>query len=725
MASIESRLRRALRDGAAADLAADGLDAGLDSTDGAWGELPVVDAGLLLSLLTTDGDSAHPRGLTLRGARLVGDLAWEWQRLRVPLGLERCSIDHDWSLYGANLRGLRMNGCRTAGINARLVTVEGDLRLIDNRFDGSLILTDARLRGSLVMHGSRVGSDSLWQGQPVAILADRVAVGGSLALTNGFKADALVSLHSAQVGGTLFAGGATLLHPGSQALVVAGAHIAGELRLDDGFTAQGEVQADGAVVGQNVCLSRGRFSCPGGEALSLDQAQISGGILMIGATVEGRMRMLNTRVAGNISMDGTVLTNPDGEDALWASNLDVDGNVFLRKGLHVHGRTRMITAHIGRSLVCSDATFDGGAGHAVAAQGARVVGEIDLRNSTVTGVLSLAGATVGASVLLQRARLAATTGPALHLTGATVGGTVDLEEVTASGQLRLDRAQVGVDVNLIGASIRPTPDDDPDDADPPSARALTLAGSTIAARLRCRRMTTSGGMVDLGGASVVELDDDAQSWPPPGALVLANFSFTRIGRQAPRGAAERIDWVRRQASFSPDPYRRLVRLYREAGQADDATDVAIAQQDDLLKASDLRLLERMWRRFLGWSVRHGYRPGRAATALAVVYLLTVGGVALGVTRDAFIQVGNTAPQPGVVVSRCDNRYPCLSVPVYALENIVPIVTFHQADNWQPDASTPEGRALRGWLFLTTMAGYLGSTLLAAAATGLIESKLST
>jgi hypothetical protein len=207
--------------------------------------------------------------------------------------------------------------------------------------------------------------------------------------------------------------------------------------------------------------------------------------------------------------------------------------------------------------------------------------------------------------------------------------------------------------------------------------------------------------------------------------VLANFSFIRIGRQAPRTATERIDWVRRQASFSPDPYRRLVALYREAGQSDEATEVAIAQQDDLLGASDLRPLERTWRRFLGWSVRPGYRPGRAAAALAVIYLLTVAGVAFGVSRDAFIQVGNTAPQPGVRVSRCDDRYPCLSVPVYALESIVPLVSFHQAENWQPDASTPEGETLRVWLFLTTMAGYLGSTLIAAAATGLIESKLST
>lgn len=147
----------------------------------------------------------------------------------------------------------------------------------------------------------------------------------------------------------------------------------------------------------------------------------------------------------------------------------------------------------------------------------------------------------------------------------------------------------------------------------------------------------------------------------------------------------------------------------------------VRAKDDLLARGDLTRPARDWSWFLGRSIGHGYRPARAAWALLILYLVTLASVWLGARADGFIQVGDIAPQPSVTASHCGDAYPCLSAPAYALENITPILNLHQAENWQPKSSTPAEWVLRDWLYLTTVVGYAGTTLLAAGLSGLARS----
>ena len=143
----------------------------------------------------------------------------------------------------------------------------------------------------------------------------------------------------------------------------------------------------------------------------------------------------------------------------------------------------------------------------------------------------------------------------------------------------------------------------------------------------------------------------------------------------------------------------------------------MARRDDLRSRGELTRTERAWNRFLGLSIGHGYHPERAAWALVALFILTAIPIWIGARNDAFVQVGNS-PNPAVTSSHCDSGYPCLNWPAYALEDITPIINLHEAENWQPDRSRGWGWALRDWLDLATILGWIGTTLLIAALTGL-------
>jgi hypothetical protein len=277
----------------------------------------------------------------------------------------------------------------------------------------------------------------------------------------------------------------------------------------------------------------------------------------------------------------------------------------------------------------------------------------------------------------------------------------------AAGSVRLTTGQITGDVNCTGGAF---------------GEGFHLGGTAVSGSFRWREIAAvPSENLDLRRMVVGELDDDLASWPVGGRIWLAGFSYGRLSDRAPRSPADRIAWIRRQRGYTPEPYQQLAALYRSSGQISEATTVAIAQQDDLLERGDLSRPARAWTWFIGRSLGHGYRPGRAAWALLVLYALTLASVWLGVRTDAFIQVGNTAPQPTVTAGRCTDDYPCLSVPAYALETITPILNLHQGENWHPKSSGTSEWILRDWLYLSTVFGYAGTTLLAAGLSGLARS----
>jgi hypothetical protein len=704
---MSEQVLMAARSGEVLDLAVvNQFDARKPETD--WTPAQDVTADSLLGILTS-AEGFHPRGVRIRGARISGELRWEWQRLRVPLDLVDCWLEQPLHLDQASVSGLSLVRCRIPGLIAEHLTSTSSVRLNRTAFTGSVVLKDAVVDGEVVLSGATIVGTQRHQRSPVALDAHRLRTTGSLNLEHRFRAEGAVNLSGARIGGSLQCSGGHFVNPQSNALTVTDAEVRGNIHLSNGFEAQGRVTFNRTRVEGNFSCDRGVFASPAGDALTAERATV-GGVLQMrsGFRAEGRVRLSGARIGGGLDCSNGNFASVEGGDSLQASGIQVEGDVTLRGDFRSVGRILFDAARIEGTLDCDGASLVNPSGQALRASNLTVGGHVRFDDEstddhfTAEGDVCLSGARIQGSVICVGGSFSGA--DALDLADSEIGGSLWLTEgATVTGTLRLVRCRIQGDLSFWRSSLKGTL----------AARGMQLAGNFIWAR-SAHRPTR----VDLRRAQVGQIDDDESSWPPMGGLLIDGFTYDRLSSRAPGSPAERLEWIRRQPGFLPEPYQQLVHVYRRNGQLAEATIVAMAQQDDLRRRGDLTRPARAWNWFIGRSIGHGYRPARAAWALFALYLVTLLAVWLGARSDAFIQTGNTAPETSVTSSHCGPAYPCLAPVAYSLESIVPILNLHQRDNWQPRSTTATDRLLRDWLYLSTVLGYAGTTLLAAGLSGL-------
>jgi hypothetical protein len=105
-------------------------------------------------------------------------------------------------------------------------------------------------------------------------------------------------------------------------------------------------------------------------------------------------------------------------------------------------------------------------------------------------------------------------------------------------------------------------------------------------------------------------------------LNLAGFVYTRFGA-GPTDAKSRLDWLARQPAdqFTPQPYRQLAKVLREAGDNVGARRVQVAMENSRHEHEKLGLFGRPWHWILWATIGYGYKPERALwCALGIVML---------------------------------------------------------------------------------------------------------
>jgi hypothetical protein len=172
--------------------------------DAVWGENRQIPARFLLDLLTGQTAVAvHPRGVRIRGARLVGAMDWDWQRFSVPLELVDCVLDSAITLDHAEVAGLSLIRCRLPGLSGEQMTCSSTLKLTASEISGAVNLRDAVISGAVLAGGAvlRGQIDPVDRiGVRVALLATRLKVSGALVLADGFRAEGVTLLPGARIG---------------------------------------------------------------------------------------------------------------------------------------------------------------------------------------------------------------------------------------------------------------------------------------------------------------------------------------------------------------------------------------------------------------------------------------------------------------------------------------------------------------------------------------------
>jgi hypothetical protein len=281
-----------------------------------------VSAATVRELIRKAAD-LDPRGVRLRGARLVGTLDLEGISTGFILVLRDCDLPGGVIAHDARATALRLPGCRINRpvLAKRLVAsvlALPDALVVGDHTDGALDLGGAHLgilnceRATLTNQlGPAINGESLRVERTASLNGLRASGAGP----NG--AIYLLGAHAAR----LECDGATLRNATGPALRADSLVAEQRAFLRHGFTAEGEGQI-GAVRLNGARL--GIFSCHGatlrnatGPALVAESAHaergafLGPGLTAVGHGGQGVLRLRGTRVAGQLHLDIAGLRNTD------------------------------------------------------------------------------------------------------------------------------------------------------------------------------------------------------------------------------------------------------------------------------------------------------------------------------------------------------------------------------------------------------------------------------
>ncbi|WP_407839598.1 oxidoreductase [Streptomyces sp. DSM 116496] len=449
-------------------------------------------------------------------------------------------------------------------------------------------------------------------------------------------------------------------------------------------------------------------------SLKLRGVRITGRLDLSGGTVTPYVELQSCRFDGEVQLSetrfGTLRLVNCAMPRLDAARLQTEGDLHLPRCRVARG-IRLTDAQIGTDLLISEAVVQrDNKGRALAADGMSVAQDFQGELLRAYGEVSLRGAKVGVSMSLRGARLNNPAGKrALNAPQLTVERTLYLTSIALDytagdsgsstppygqgytplrgepahhfecrGGLRLDDGRFGDAVDFYGARFTLTEDQEV------SLRRIHTP------ELRFVGERTERGRVVLSGSQVVKLVDTAASWPArPGRLSIEGFGYENL---APRGhfpTALRLEWVEAATpEYSPEPYERLAAVLRASGEDADAREVLLAKQRR--RRSTLPPALRAWGYLQDWTVVYGYRPGRAALWMAVLW--AAGAVLFAVHGE---------PPP----IKAD-EHPDWDASLFALDLLLPVIDLGLQDQWiLKDGWQWGGAALiiLGWILATTVA----------------------
>ena len=514
---------------------------------------------ILLGRLASDPD---PRGLRLRGARIVGRLDLDHVTSAIPLTMVSCHLQEGAELAGAKLPAVGLRECliehadQTALLAPRLATDLLDLT-----------------RATVVAHRERPAVD---------------LDGSDL--------------------GQLTADGASLTCDLGSALRARQCHIRRDLRLtrfedsDSGLVRQfeatgrgddGTIYLWGAQVDGALYCS-GEVSNESGPAVEATAARIGLAVLMTALQADGdgdggTIRLHSARIGSSLMLNYGHVSNSTGP-ALVANGVTVSGDMSFSElaasGYGDDGVISLAGAHVDGDVYWLGAKVEnvnwsgsGGGGPAVRAEDLSVGHDLRFSDDfTATsggtnGAVHLAGAQVGGQLVIMDATLSCDTGPALYTDGVTVSQDLYLVRVTATGAgeqgvLVLSNTQVSHDF---------------------AYRPAKLTNSTVPASL----------------------------------LSIDGLTYGRLPRGVTPD--EWLHILRHSTcQYAAQPYQFLAAALTAAGDDDGAARALIAQRQDQLDRRALTgARARAWARFTGVMLGYGYRPSRALLFLLAVLAASV------------------------------------------------------------------------------------------------------
>jgi uncharacterized protein YjbI with pentapeptide repeats len=651
---------------------------------------------------------------------------------------------------------------RTCATSAS-TTVEASLWLCESQIGGRFLCRDMTLvaSGKRAIHADRMhlGGTLRFTGQFTASGQIRMIgarIEGSVDLTGAQISEPYkglcLDMADAHVDGTLF-----MIKDGSRRPTFYGrvdlsrARIAGRLHVADAqFKAPDE--ADEIRYDPPDVLPRCAFNARG--------LHVGGSLTMFGDTVvAGGMDLSQSDLGGLDINSSCVVQNPDrivldlansvvrsalmiGSDPLTGTSKPDNGDRPSTPSKEpIKGTFRIRDARVEGAFVLAGTRWtnpwtigDGprARNNLLLAQGLIVLGDVDLEGAGfANGGINFRRA----SLNTVEASGAAVYNPngdyAFNLNGAVLQGNLRVcEQFRCAGQFRLDRAQVAGMVNLNDAVLSPRARD---------GRALTAFEARVSAgMLLC--WSKASGTVDFSQLRASTIVDNPDMWPS--TFNISGMQYERLETQ-PRATTiqaevtQRLRWLRGLAPFDIGAYQQLASLYARYGHRRQAQRILMKGRTRARRA-DVGV-SRGWTKLISillmcfWApidvlTGHGYRPQRVAVILAALVLAVFALVSfppnqlLMRTTDADANVYDpyglykpteSAEQRLAHQRSCGNgAVRCFRPLAFAVDTVVPLISFGQASTWYVNEETEQGRRLSLELSFLALLGWLLASIFA-------------
>jgi hypothetical protein len=406
----------------------------------------------------------------------------------------------------------------------------------------------------------------------------------------------------------------------------------------------------------------------------------------------------------------------EGAVALAASRITTRGSVRFGHDFTSRGEVQLVGARVGNRLDAAGSGFDNGPHVAINADGLVTGSDAILRGVRVVGELRLRNAQIGGDLNFRDGQLKGSgKGRALRATGIAIKGSLYLTgSFSCAGGVRLAQGRIGGELDCTGARLRRVSPDGNNALEVFSAPGINVKGALI-----WRGMPAPPeGAVNLIGAEVGQICDDLTSWPAAGTINIENFVYGSFDKTSLR-TKDRLEWLRRQRTFSPQPYEQVIQVLRRTGLEKEARRIAKAKHDDLRRKGGLSVPARAWNWFLGFTIGHGYQVWRALVISLIVVAVGAGVFELSF-RDGVMTPVKDWPADYVAGTRCPVNVPCFEPLAFSADVFLPILDLRQDSYWLPVNLGPNAQFFRGYLWLHIILGWVLTTVGVAGLTGLVK-----
>src|ERR1700752_950151 len=446
------------------------------------------------------------------------------------------------------------------------------------------------------------------------------------------------------------------------------ATITSRLNCTDAEISIGLIMRDAQSRSMNLCGSK----CP---YFIADRIVVKGSLfLRSGFQSVGAVVLLNSSITGDLdcsrSFFGSQTPDPDTrakaekqfgklpESVLTVNGSTIGGYVFLSWGFRAHGRVNLNSVTIGTYLFCKGGQFFNAGQPALSCQFSHVKGAVSCSAFQSDGLVQFVGTTIA-------------------------GG-----------------------LSFIGAEFRGA-----------AAHGVTLQNANIGGSLQWKKIVLAPNTeLNLSHLKLGQLEDDEQSWPAKGKLVLDGFSYDAIAnvpldtRKRKVWLKSHLEYLKRQApdQFTLQPHRQLADILRKSGYEDNARDVLIDMHKARREQGGFSNSGWVWSWILQGTIGFGYRSHR--TLLWALGLVILGAFLFNAGYQAGFLV---PPKPD---TKLVSEFSAIG---YSLDSFLPIINLHQEELWVP-SGFGGGRWIQYYYWLHICLGWALITLGVAGFTGLVR-----